>query len=60
MAKSCGATQPGADRFSYPSIHDFVANHPEFSIDPFWTRYGITSSPDGWLKKRPASEGTTV
>lgn len=33
------------------AIHRFVARHPEFSIDPFWTRYGITSSPDGWLKK---------
>ena len=22
MAKSCGATQPGADRFSYPSIEN--------------------------------------
>lgn len=34
------------------AIHAFVASHPEFTIDPFWTRYGITSSPDGWLKKK--------
>lgn len=34
------------------AIHEFVASHPEFTIDPHWTRYGITSSPDGWLKKR--------
>jgi len=33
------------------AIHKFVASHPEFTIDPHWTRYGITSSPDGWLKK---------
>lgn len=39
------------------AIHTFVQQHPEFSIDPFWTRYGITSSPDGWLKKRDTSEG---
>ncbi|MBM3560526.1 MAG: hydroxylase [Alphaproteobacteria bacterium] len=34
------------------AIHAFLAEHPEFSIDPHWTRYGITSSPDGWLKRR--------
>ena len=33
------------------AIHAFLARHPEFSIDPHWTRGGITSSPDGWLKK---------
>ena len=36
------------------AIHRFVASHPEFTIDPFWTRYGITSSPEGWLKKEGA------
>ena len=36
------------------AIHAFVAQHPEFTIDPHWTRYGITSSPDGWLKKSAA------
>ena len=40
------------------AIHSFLAQHPEFTIDPFWTRYGITSSPDGWLKKSaPSAEG---
>ena len=33
------------------AIHGFLDRHPEFSIEPHWTRYGITSSPDGWLKK---------
>ena len=39
------------------AIHAFVARHPEFSIDPHWTRLGITSSPDGWLKKADATSG---
>lgn len=33
------------------AIHRFVAEHKEFEIDPYWTRYGITSSPDGFLKR---------
>jgi cephalosporin hydroxylase len=33
------------------AIHKFLETHPEFSIDPHWTRFGITSSPDGFLKK---------
>jgi cephalosporin hydroxylase len=33
------------------AIHKFLADHPEFSIDPHWTRWGITSSPDGFLKR---------
>jgi cephalosporin hydroxylase len=33
------------------AIHRFVAEHPEYTIEPHWTRLGITSSPDGWLKK---------
>lgn len=33
------------------AIHKFVAQHSEFVIDPFFTRYGITSSPEGWLRK---------
>ena len=36
------------------AIQKFLAGHPEFTIDPHWTRYGITSSPDGWLKKAGA------
>lgn len=31
------------------AIHKFLDRHPEFTIDPHWTRLGITSSPDGFL-----------
>ena len=40
------------------AIHKFVAAHREFTIDPHWTRFGITSSPDGWLRK--ADSGARV
>ena len=33
------------------AIHEFLATHPEFTMDPTFTRFGITSSPDGWLRK---------
>jgi cephalosporin hydroxylase len=33
------------------AIHKFIASHPEYSIDPIRTRFGITSSPDGFLRK---------
>lgn len=33
------------------AIHKFLKSHPEFSHDPHWTRFGITCSPEGWLKK---------
>jgi len=33
------------------AIHKFLARHPEFFNDPHWTRWGITSSPDGFLKR---------
>ena len=33
------------------AIHKFLAKHPEFSVDNYWTRWGITSSPDGFLKR---------
>ncbi len=33
------------------AIYKFLADHPEFTNDPGPTRFGITSSPDGWLKK---------
>lgn len=39
------------------AIHRFLADHPEFTIDPGPTRYGITSSPDGWLKKAGSNGG---
>ncbi len=38
------------------AIHKFLAAHPEFRIDPHWTRFGITSSPDGFLKKLTTAE----
>lgn len=36
------------------AIHKFLANHPEFQIDSGPTRFGMTCSPDGWLKKADA------
>jgi cephalosporin hydroxylase len=33
------------------AINKFLACHQEFSNDPDPTRFAITSSPDGWLKK---------
>jgi len=33
------------------AIHKFLAAHPEFQIDPHWTQFGITSSPDGFLRR---------
>jgi cephalosporin hydroxylase len=33
------------------AIHEFVESHSDFTIDPHWTRLGITSSPDGFLKR---------
>ena len=38
------------------AIHQFLAVHPEFQIDPHWTRLGITSSPDGYLRRLDAAE----
>lgn len=38
------------------AIHKFLATHPEFSIDTRWTRHGITSSPDGYLKRLTEAE----
>lgn len=40
------------------AIHRFVAEHPEFTIEQHWTRFGITSSPDGWLKKGDVPNAT--
>ena len=33
------------------AIRKFLIRHPEFSVDPHWTRWGITSSPEGFLKR---------
>lgn len=38
------------------AIHKFVAANPEFEIDPHWTRFGITSSPDGFLRRKENPE----
>ena len=38
------------------AIHKFLKTHPEFRIDPHWTRHGITSSPDGYLKRLADAE----
>ena len=38
------------------AIHEFLAGHKEFRIDPFYTRFGITSSPDGYLRRLTKSE----
>ena len=44
-------------RYNHPldAIHKFLARHLEFSNDPHWTRWGITSSPDGFLKRKQAA-----
>jgi cephalosporin hydroxylase len=36
-----------------PAIAEFLKRHPEFVVDPHWTRLGITSSPDGYLRRVP-------
>lgn len=33
------------------AIRDFLAAHKEFRIDPHYTRFGITSSPNGYLRR---------
>lgn len=38
------------------AIHKFLARHPEFAVEPNWTRLGITSSPDGFLRKSAAPD----
>jgi cephalosporin hydroxylase len=38
------------------AIHKFLATHPEFQVDSHWTRFGITSSPDGFLRRLDGSE----
>ncbi len=38
------------------AIHKFLAAHPEFRSDPHWTRWLITSSPDGFLRRLTKEE----
>ena len=33
------------------AIEKFLVKHPEFTNDPGPTRFGITSSPEGWLRR---------
>ena len=33
------------------AINKFVKSHTDFKHNPYWTRYGITCSPCGWLEK---------
>ena len=33
------------------AIEAFLARHPEFTVDERCTRFGITSSPSGYLRK---------
>jgi cephalosporin hydroxylase len=33
------------------AIHKFLDRHPDFLMDPHFTRWGITQSPDGFLKR---------
>jgi len=39
------------DNHPLTSIDKFVAKNSDFVIDPNWTRFGITSSPNGYLKR---------
>ena len=38
------------------AIHEFLREHPEFRIDPHYTRMHITSCPDGFLRRLTAEE----
>jgi cephalosporin hydroxylase len=39
-----------------PAIHEFLKLHPEFCIDPYFTRMHVTSNPDGYLRKLTRAE----
>lgn len=39
-----------------PAIRDFVSSHPEFQVDPFYTRMHVTSSPEGFLRRLTPGE----
>jgi cephalosporin hydroxylase len=38
------------------AIRDFLARHPEFELDEHYTRLGVTSSPEGFLRRRTSEE----
>lgn len=39
-----------------PAIEGFLRDHPEFVIDPHYTRLFVTSSPNGYLRRRRPDE----
>ena len=36
----------------HTAIHDFLASHPEWEVDPHYNRLMITSNPDAFLRRR--------
>lgn len=38
------------------SVHQFLEKRPDFEIDPHYTRFGVTCSPQGFLKRKPRAE----
>lgn len=38
------------------AIHEFLRDHAEFQIDPYYTRMHITSCPDGYLRRLPVED----
>ena len=36
----------------FEAVHEILANHPGFVIDPSRERYGISFNPSGYLKRR--------
>lgn len=35
------------------AIRDFLAEHPEFEVDPYYNRLAVSYCPDGFLKRKP-------
>jgi len=38
------------------AIRDFLDSHPEFEVDPHFTRFLVTSSPEGFLRRQEEEE----
>lgn len=34
------------------AIRDFLADHDDFEVDPHYTRFGVTSCPEGFLRRK--------
>lgn len=49
-------------QFDHPlgAIKKFVKDHPEFIVDSHWNRFGITCSPDGFLRRVRKNEKSEV